>query len=684
MGQPSTKLQQIHNSAIDESALVNCQRWCTPRSSDNVVKDEEAAECDLLPPLLPEQPTPPPPPTSAEPCAAAVLAETQRGDVDEAPQVTGPTKPMFFINCYNGAHLVLPVLGRLEWSRVYDRREIPNCCFRWTETVLQLNYQIFKECEQMVNHIPNCGHLTNKLGLLLSVRDYAAKRRLTARRDSSLNFLPETYWIDDPKEKQTFIHKLCNEQLWIFKPCGLNQGKGISLIRSHLDFDRIEEARMEEIRRNPRMCRPRIVQKYLVNPLVLNDRKFDIRCYLMIVSTMPYLVLFSPGYVRLSLRKYNPYDTDLVTHLTNQFVQKKDPHYKKLKEDTVWTFNRLNEYINTYVAPVRRLQRNWVTRQLLPEMHRISTHVFSAVKDKLACRVGFFEIYGMDFMIDSSLKVWLIEINSNPAMNTNCEALKQVIPPIVNKFIQISIECFEKARRWQPLLPILGIRPRDPPDPADSPGCDSWCVKLRSSPRSLINNGLPANFTVLYHESLTTARARQTKSYKIPLRLWVPPKMYIPVPPPKHGLVVTTSPSLAELAVATAGIGSKKPSPRLNPSPQRQFSPIYTLIRSPSSPANSPHYSKPPTPGLRETPVISKPSVQTTERNLSVSFKQNATETPAKKSRGDRGEDAESAEFDTGIVLTPDALAQLPNDATNEEQENSTTDNISNSIGPDM
>lgn len=58
--------------------------------------------------------------------------------------------------------------------------------------------------------------------------------------------------------------------------------------------------------------------RYITAPLLLEDRKFDIRCYLMIVSTMPYLVLFAPGYVRLSLRKYSLSDTNLITHLTNQ------------------------------------------------------------------------------------------------------------------------------------------------------------------------------------------------------------------------------------------------------------------------------------------------------------------------------------------------------------------------------
>ncbi len=54
---------------------------------------------------------------------------------------------IFVLFCYS----VLPAISRLEWNRAPDNREIARCCMRWTETVLQLNYQVFKECEQMVS-----------------------------------------------------------------------------------------------------------------------------------------------------------------------------------------------------------------------------------------------------------------------------------------------------------------------------------------------------------------------------------------------------------------------------------------------------------------------------------------------------------------------------------------------------
>lgn len=42
-----------------------------------------------------------------------------------------------------------------------------------------------------------------------------------------------------------------------------------------------------------------------------------------------------------------------------------------------------------------------------------------------------FEIFGLDFMIDSDLKLWLIEVNSNPCLELSCPILSQIIPNLI-------------------------------------------------------------------------------------------------------------------------------------------------------------------------------------------------------------------------------------------------------------
>lgn len=43
-----------------------------------------------------------------------------------------------------------------------------------------------------------------------------------------------------------------------------------------------------------------------------------------------------------------------------QFVQKKDPAYKDNKEDTAWTMDKLNEYVNETIAKDRSIEKDWV------------------------------------------------------------------------------------------------------------------------------------------------------------------------------------------------------------------------------------------------------------------------------------------------------------------------------------
>ncbi len=54
-------------------------------------------------------------------------------------------------------------------------------------------------------------------------------------------------------------------------------------------------------------------------------------------------------------------------------------------------------------------------------------------------KVGYFGIYGYDFMIDEDMKVWLIEINVNPAITCNTDVLIKAIPPAIEEGISESI-----------------------------------------------------------------------------------------------------------------------------------------------------------------------------------------------------------------------------------------------------
>lgn len=69
-------------------------------------------------------------------------------------------------------------------------------------------------------------------------------------------------------------------------------------------------------------------------------------------------------------------------------------------------------------------------------------YCYNSVKSKLETKVGYFDLYGLDFMIDEDMKVWLIEVNINPCLATNCSALKERVPGVVKEAIRKSLDGF--------------------------------------------------------------------------------------------------------------------------------------------------------------------------------------------------------------------------------------------------
>ncbi|XP_031554461.1 probable beta-tubulin polyglutamylase [Actinia tenebrosa] len=378
-------------------------------------------------------------------------------------------QPAYYVSPGNGSFMVESTLQSLGWRKLEDRYD-ESFKLKWVECKSQIDYSNFREGNQLVNHISNIGVLTTKLGLLCSLQEYerVLDKIGSKQRIQLSDFVPETIRLTNTTEKQKFLNEVYKEgEVWICKPIGQNQGKGIYMINSsaqlrdklHLN-DQYQNTnsngrRSSQVRPSP----GRIIQRYIMNPLLLNNHKFDIRAYMFIASTNPYVVLYHQGYIRLSCVPYSPYSEEagnsiLLAHLTNQYIQKKHPSYSSMKEETVWSFERLQSYIDEHHTKEKGLAKNWMFTTFTKRMQQIMLTCFHSVRKKLHRRSGFFDLLGFDFMIDENFKVWLIEVNVNPSLNTNCQVLKDVIPTMVDSTVRIALEIFEKAKKGRPVFPL--------------------------------------------------------------------------------------------------------------------------------------------------------------------------------------------------------------------------------------
>lgn len=159
--------------------------------------------------------------------------------------------------------------------------------------------------------------------------------------------------------------------------------------------------------------------------------KYFYRCYALIATTKPLLVLFHHGYCRLAIENYTLgksqqfifqlyYFLDIFEennakfiHLTNNSIQKKHPKYSEIKEETIWSMERFENYV---------IQQKISNKEQISGMYNkikdILAYVMKTANEKITKKQGFYELLGCDFIIDEKLEPFLLEINTNPAIFT--------------------------------------------------------------------------------------------------------------------------------------------------------------------------------------------------------------------------------------------------------------------------
>lgn len=72
-------------------------------------------------------------------------------------------------------------------------------------------------------------------------------------------------------------------------------------------------------------------------------------------------------------------------------------------------------------------------------MNEIMKLIFCQVKNKLDRKFGCFELYGFDFILDDKLNPHLLEININPALFTDTNVQKEIMPNLVSDCCSIAM-----------------------------------------------------------------------------------------------------------------------------------------------------------------------------------------------------------------------------------------------------
>jgi len=217
------------------------------------------------------------------------------------------------------------------------------------------------------------------------------------------------------------------KNIWIVKPAGLSRGRGISCFKNLIEIQDYVKGKESQW----------IVQKYMENPLIIHKRKFDIRQWILVTDWNPLTVWFyEECYVRFSAEEYDTHNLDnKFVHLTNNSIGKYHENQNcPTFEQNMWGMEAFSKYLE------QTFGSGTFEEKIKPQMKQIVTWALECVQDMVENRKGSHEFYGVDFMIDEDLNVWLIEINSSPDMEYSTPVTKRLVKTVSDDIIKVVVD----------------------------------------------------------------------------------------------------------------------------------------------------------------------------------------------------------------------------------------------------
>lgn len=225
--------------------------------------------------------------------------------------------------------------------------------------------------------------------------------------------------------------RLNRRNIWILKPGNLSRGRGIWVSS--------DEAQIRK------QCHGRdgtrwVAQKYIENPLVMDGKKFDIRQWCMCTCIQPLTVwFFSKCYLRFCCVDYDPSDlNNQFSHLTNNSIQKNCDDFDEADSGAMGHSDDFAAWLQAETGT-----DVW-TDKIQPAMRKSVVLALKAAQLHGAPeRLGTFEIFGFDFMIDEDYNAWLIEANLSPDLSHSTPVTAELVPEMIADTMKVIVDGVE-------------------------------------------------------------------------------------------------------------------------------------------------------------------------------------------------------------------------------------------------
>lgn len=172
--------------------------------------------------------------------------------------------------------------------------------------------------------------------------------------------------------------------------------------------------------------------------MIIKNRKFDLRVWVIVTDWNPLTIWYwKKPYARFPAHDYNANDIDNnFSHLANNSIAKygsTDKNLHQIEGNMMFIEDFQEELINIHCEDVYE-------DKIEQKIKDCVINTLSSVQDSFEYKKGCFELYGFDIMIDSEFNVWLIEVNSSPAMDYSTYVTEKLVKQCLEDVCKVIID----------------------------------------------------------------------------------------------------------------------------------------------------------------------------------------------------------------------------------------------------
>ncbi|EGR29319.1 tubulin-tyrosine ligase family protein, putative [Ichthyophthirius multifiliis] len=238
--------------------------------------------------------------------------------------------------------------------------------------------------------------------------------------------------------------------VWIIKPADNNRGRGIQIFNNLQQLNKILQEYQEKhiqmiqsqiqkeniynlFKKKNNQISKFVIQKYIEEPFLINERKFDIRIWNSLKNN--------------------------IIHLTNNAIQQNSKKYGQQEQGNQLSFEQFQNYLKQ-----KNININFQMK-IIQRIKEIISLSFNSVKNKINIleRKYCFEIFGYDFIIDNYFNTWLIEVNTNPCLEQSSEIVSNLLKRMLDDAFKLTIDVHYpkvKFKQQQQVYPVKNYNDR--------------------------------------------------------------------------------------------------------------------------------------------------------------------------------------------------------------------------------